>query len=175
MVGHSRGSQHDRFYVDLLDHYPDKLPEFFVSKLDGIAMASALAVDTLAADLRRFADEQSLSPSSSPSPQSKRKKPPKEPSADAIAAYRLSLVVGGTQAAIAEQLAKQWHRPVSQGRVSVMLKQVREWLEAGNILPDLTAPSRHRVVVMGPRQIDLGANQERRAKHQRRRRSSDGN
>jgi excisionase family DNA binding protein len=54
--GRYPGTPPDRFYADLLNHYPDKLPEFFVSKLEGIAIASALAVDIWAADLRRLAD-----------------------------------------------------------------------------------------------------------------------
>jgi excisionase family DNA binding protein len=57
LAGQSPGTPPDRFYGDLLACYPDKLPEFFLSKLDGIATASALAVGALAADLRRLADE----------------------------------------------------------------------------------------------------------------------
>jgi hypothetical protein len=45
-----------RFHSDLLARYPDNLPEFFASRLDGIATASALAVNALVADLRRLAE-----------------------------------------------------------------------------------------------------------------------
>jgi hypothetical protein len=44
------------FYDHLLAQYPDKLPECFVSHLDGITVASALAIDILVADLRRLAE-----------------------------------------------------------------------------------------------------------------------
>jgi len=62
----------------------------------------------------------------------------KEPSKDAFAAYRLQLLTGKTQKELAEQLTAELRRPVGQGTVSRWLKQVRAWLKAGNVLPDLT-------------------------------------
>jgi len=98
----------------------------------------------------------------------------KQPSKDAIAAYRLQLLKGKTQKALAEQLTEELRRPVNQGTVSRWLKQVKAWLEAGNVLPDLTTTTRTRKPrPLDPEKIDLGERQDGRANHQRERRSSD--
>ncbi len=66
-----------------------------------------------------------------------------EPSKIAFAAYRLCLIIG-TQQEIAQMLEKEYRRPVSQSDVSRGIKKVKEWLEAGNILPDLDQPGKRK-------------------------------
>jgi hypothetical protein len=97
----------------------------------------------------------------------------KEPSKDAIAAYRLKLLTGQTQTELAEQLTKELKRPIDQGTVSRWLRQVKVWLEAGNVLPDLTATPGTKPMPMDPERIELGERRDGRAKHQRGRRNSD--
>jgi hypothetical protein len=97
----------------------------------------------------------------------------KQPSKDAIAAYRLWFLTGKTQTELAEQLTEELKRPITQGTVSRWLKQVKAWLKAGNVLPDLT-PTRHpKPQPMDPERIDLGERQDGRARRQRGRRNSD--
>jgi hypothetical protein len=64
-------------------------------------------------------------------------------------------------------------RKVDQGTISRMLKQVRDWIAAGNILPDLSEALDSKPTSMDPETIDLGPNREHRPKHQRKRRTSD--
>jgi hypothetical protein len=49
-------------------------------------------------------------------------------------------------------------RPVDQPTVSRWLKQVRSWLKAGNILPDLTADdgAKPKIKPMDPARLDRG-------------------
>jgi excisionase family DNA binding protein len=119
--GQFPGSHPDRFYADLLDHYPENLPEFFVSNLDGIAMASALAVDILITDLRRLAkaalDEQlcdttptkagppagTVSPAGAESPPSPAKQTPEENWLTVSQAATLSWIDKGTISRLADR------------------------------------------------------------------------
>jgi hypothetical protein len=97
----------------------------------------------------------------------------KEPTADAIAAYRAFMVKGGTQRELAELLTVQLQRPIRQGTVSRWISEVGAWVKAGNVLPDLPTPQRRKPVPMDPERIDLGRNREGRAQRQRQRRDSD--
>jgi hypothetical protein len=97
----------------------------------------------------------------------------KEPSADAFAAYRLKLVTGETQTNLARLLQEEWKRPVTQGQVSRWLNEVKDWIEAGNVLPDLTATPNTKPTPINPELIDMGERQDGRARHQRGRRNSD--
>ena len=87
-----------------------------------------------------------------------RRKKLRQPSDDAFKCYRLLLALGGKQAVIAQTLAKELGRPVDQPRVSRWGKQVKEWIEAGNVLPDLTAKNgpKPKIVFTGPARIDRG-------------------
>jgi hypothetical protein len=97
----------------------------------------------------------------------------KEPSKDAFAAYRLQVVIGGTQTNLAARLSEELGRPITQGAVSRWLKDVKAWLEAGNVLPDLTTIRNTKPMPMDPERIDLGERRDGRAKRQRGRRNSD--
>jgi restriction endonuclease Mrr len=100
-------------------------------------------------------------------------KPLKEPPPETFAAYRISRGTGSTQATIAEQLSREFGRPIHQGNVSRWLRQVTKWLEDGNVLPPMPEPMKRKPMPMDPERIDLGQNQERRPRHQRHRRTSD--
>jgi hypothetical protein len=101
------------------------------------------------------------------------KKSLKEPPPEAFAAYRLSRGTGAPQQTIAKTLSEEFRRPISQGTVSRWLGDVKDWLEAGNVLPPLPEPVKRKPMSMDPERIDLGPHWERRARHQRRPRSSD--
>jgi hypothetical protein len=90
----------------------------------------------------------------------------KAPSADALAAYRLSVLQGMKQTAIAEKLTAEWGRPVSQGVVSRWIRHAEVWIKAGNVLPDLVSKSA-KPVSIDPAVIDLGGRQDSRTKRQR--------
>ena len=106
---------------------------------------------------------------------------PKEPSKDAIAVYRywfasnIALSERKTQKDLAEDpnLMKLLGRKIDQGTVSRYLKQVKEWIKAGNVLPEIAAPLPSKPRPIDPERIDLGEQREGRAKHQRGRRNSD--
>ena len=73
-----------------------------------------------------------------------------------------------TQAGIAKAMGSMFGVTCDQGRVSRWLERVKTWVEAGNVLPDLpTAPLTGRAQTMDPKNIDMGANPEHRAPHQR--------
>jgi hypothetical protein len=97
----------------------------------------------------------------------------KEPTAEAFKAYRALVVTGKTQKQLAQLLTEELKRPIHQGTVSRWVNQVSDWLEAGNVLPDLSEPLRKRPTVMDPERIDLGERQDGRSKRQRGRRNSD--
>lgn len=78
-----------------------------------------------------------------------------------------------TQTKLAEVLTAQLKRPVKQGTVSRWIKQVKKWLQAGNILPDLSETRLCKPVPIDPERIDLGERQDGRAKRQRDRRTAD--
>src|SRR5262249_825089 len=90
----------------------------------------------------------------------------KEPSPDAIAPYRPWLVTGEKQEELAARMTNGLKHPISQGQVSRWLKQVRDWLKAGNVLPDLPNALDKKPMPMDPERIDLGERQDGLAKRQ---------
>ncbi len=92
--------------------------------------------------------------------------PIREPSPNAIAAFRLSLVSGRTQEQVADELETQIGRLVPQGTVSRWLRQVRDFLSAGNVLPEsLAMPNTRRTpreVSVDPSLLDLGQRHDSR-------------
>jgi len=86
--------------------------------------------------------------------------PRKEPQARAFLAYRLHRFSGMKQDDIASQLGK------SQKTISAWTKQVKEWCEAGNPLPDSEAVSR-KIQALDPAVLELGAQIEGRTPRQR--------
>ena len=97
----------------------------------------------------------------------------KQPSNDAFTAYRAGLATGKNQTELAQLLTNEWRRTVYQGNVSRWLDQVKSWLEAGNVLPDLSPPAYKKPLAMDPDRIDLGERQDHRSERQRERRNSD--
>lgn len=89
----------------------------------------------------------------------------KEPSKEALAAYRISIQTGKKQQEIADILSREFHRQISQGQVSKWIREVKKYLEAGNVLPDM--PVAARPVPVDPGVIEMGPRGDRRAKHQR--------
>jgi hypothetical protein len=97
----------------------------------------------------------------------------KQPSNDAFTAYRARLATGKNQTELALLLTNEWRRPVHQGTVSRWNDQVKSWLEAGNVLPDLSPPLTKKPTAIDPERIDLGERQDHRSQRQRERRNSD--
>ncbi len=93
------------------------------------------------------------------------KGPLKAPSDKAIAAYRLSVMFGENQQAIAQALVPLVGIAPNQGTVSRWITRVKEWVAAGNILPE-PKPIR-RIDTVDPKVIDQGSNLEHRPPHQR--------
>jgi len=96
----------------------------------------------------------------------------KEPPKEAIAAYRLEFLQGKTQTAIAAELSQEFHRPISQGRICRWLKQVKKYVEAGNVLPDIEGLHKKPTSV-DPANLDMGPRQDGLTKNQRPRRDDD--
>jgi hypothetical protein len=85
---------------------------------------------------------------------------PKEPSAEARAAYQIWFATGKSQTEIARTLSKQLGRDIHQGTVSRYLDEVRKWfLATGMSLdqPDRRAP---QPTSMDPSHLDLGKRQD---------------
>ncbi|MCY2926825.1 MAG: hypothetical protein NT031_15585 [Planctomycetota bacterium] len=79
----------------------------------------------------------------------------KEPNALAREAYRLHFVSGFTQTAIATMMSEEHGRKIVQGQVSKWVNEVREYVEAGNILPDPeVGAERGKVQSKAPRTLD---------------------
>ena len=99
---------------------------------------------------------------------------PKPPSEVAIKAYRFHLLSssGSTQTEIAEALSRELGRPVSQGTLSRWLRQVTDWIKAGNILPDLSIPTR-KPQSIDPGVIDMGERRDRHTQRQREKKTDD--
>jgi hypothetical protein len=89
----------------------------------------------------------------------------KEPPPDAFKAYRAHKATGMIQTELAQLLARELKRPVTQGQVSRWLSGVREWLEGGNVLPPLEEIK--SISAIDPNKIDMGARQDGRTKRQR--------
>jgi hypothetical protein len=85
----------------------------------------------------------------------KQKKSLKQPKAVYIAAYRLAFATSSTQGDIAAALTKEFGIPIRQSDVSRMVKRVRVYVSAGNILPEFPkSPVKAKAV--DPSQIDIG-------------------
>jgi hypothetical protein len=99
----------------------------------------------------------------------------KMPSQDAITVFRYWMVTGKKQTELANDpgLMKLLHRKVDQGTISRMLKRVKEWTKAGNVLPEQTQALNSKPAPINPERLDLGERQDGRAKRQRGRRTSD--
>jgi hypothetical protein len=107
--------------------------------------------------------------------------PLKEPSKAAMAVYRYwfgsncVLSEHKTQTELANDLVlmKQLGRKVHQATISRYLKQVRKWMEAGNIVPETSESLNSQPKPMDPERIDLGKRQDGRTERQRGRRNTD--
>lgn len=96
----------------------------------------------------------------------------RRPSDNAIAAWRLRDIKGlKTQNEIADRLTNELGRPISQGQVSRWLKDVENYLAAGNVLPNPTPSSRARPI--DPSAINEGRRRDGRTPRQRHRRDPD--
>ena len=112
------------------------------------------------------ADSSEESSSGASKANSKEKAAPiKCPSDKAIRAYRLSVVKGGKQGQIATELR------TNQGQVSRWIKDVKVWIKAGNVLPDLEVLKKPQSI--DPTVIDMGARSDGRTPRQREKRSDD--
>jgi len=97
----------------------------------------------------------------------------KQPSDDAFKAYRVWTITGKSQIELARLLESEFKRNVSQGQVSRWLRDVKKWIEAGKVLPDIHGTHSNKPMPMDPAKIDLGPNREGRTKRQRRRADAD--
>ncbi len=96
----------------------------------------------------------------------------KRPPENALTAWRLRDLQGiNDQTNLAKEMIKLGV-PATQGQVSRWLKQVEEYLKAGNILPDLK-PMRHKPDSVDPAVIEMGQRQDNRTPRQRSRRDPD--
>ena len=82
------------------------------------------------------------------------------PSEDAFLVYRMYKISGLTQAEVALQFQQKKRKILSQATVSRMNKQVKEWLEAGNLLPKAEAPDPRKAMPVDPKTLDLGPRQD---------------
>jgi hypothetical protein len=105
---------------------------------------------------------------SAPTPKAKRTM--RQPSNAAFAAYRLWVATQGTQAELASVLSRELRLPMKQNQVSRMLKQVRKYLDSGNVLPDLPRPDR-RAKAIDPATLGMGNRTNSLTPRQRDRRS----
>ena len=115
-------------------------------------------------------DLREIEPIEPPSVQVRQKiqKPPEI----ALAAYRVQVLLGAKQVDIAKTIEQEFHQPVSQGQVSRWLKQVEEYVEAGNVLPDLP-PRATKPESVDPRFIEMGRRRAGNTKRQRHRSSDE--
>jgi hypothetical protein len=107
-----------------------------------------------------------------PSPGARLRKPNK----DAMTVYRYWFASGLKQVELAKDstLMELLGRSVSQGTISRWLRQVEDWIKAGNVIPDLSESSISKPLPMDPERIDLGPHGEHRPKHLRKRQTSEG-
>jgi len=96
-----------------------------------------------------------------------------EPCPDAFTCYRVSIASGMKQVELAELLTKELKRKVSHGQVSRWNKRVKEWVEAGNVLPPLPQASRGTATAIDPQTLDLGARRDGHTPRQRAKQSVD--
>jgi hypothetical protein len=99
---------------------------------------------------------------------SKQKQPPDY----MIQAYRMRWITGWKQAQIAEAMTTELGRTIKQPKVSEWLKRVRDWLEAGNVLPDIADHGDSQPIsesATDPELLDMGQRQDGRTPRQRER------
>jgi hypothetical protein len=111
-------------------------------------------------------------PDSPASKSEKESKRLRQPSEIAMAAYRLSLVTGSTQVEIAKALTKAFRVPAEQNQVSRWIKQVRRYVEAGNVLPEPPRTAKPAKSI-DPKRLDLGPRTDHTTPRQRQRESDD--
>ena len=93
--------------------------------------------------------------------------PIRRPSERAFQAWRLRDLTGiNSQTGIVAKLAEKGIA-ATQGQVSRWLKEVDEYLKAGNILPDLSAALTQKPQSIDPKIIDMGKRQDSRTPRQR--------
>ncbi len=111
---------------------------------------------------------------STPPPSSVRKSTLKAPSEDAFHVYRWRFATGQNQTDMARdtKLMELLGRQVNQGTISRWLKDVENWIAAGNILPPQPEPLDSQPRSIDPEHIDMGAPQEHRPERQRGKRNS---
>jgi len=93
------------------------------------------------------------------------------PSDDAIACYRAHFFTELNQTQLAEIMTAELKRPISQGQVSKWLKEVKTWIAAGNVLPDLPEMMRRKPAAFDPQTLELGPRQDHHTLRQREKRS----
>ena len=96
-----------------------------------------------------------------------------QPSDKAIAVYRLWFALGQKQEDIAKSFEVRYGHLMDQGTVSKYLKQVRAWVEAGNILPPEEQSTVKPKIHANSPAIDLGANITGRTPRQRGRKTKE--
>ena len=95
----------------------------------------------------------------------------KRPSENAFKAWRLRDLFGvNKQAELAAKMTEDGV-PADQGTVSRWLKDVREYMAAGGVLPEL--PKMDKPAAIDPSKIDMGERQDGRTPHQRKRWDAD--
>ncbi len=95
----------------------------------------------------------------------------KLPSENAMKAWRLHDLLGiSNQTELAKKMTQNGV-PTNQGQVSKWLKQVKDYMEAGGVLPEL--PMMDKPTAIDPSKIDMGKRQDGRTPHQRERWDAD--
>ncbi len=77
----------------------------------------------------------------------------KQPSAQAIAIYRACTIGGMTQTELAKRSVELLGEKVNQGTISRVVRKVKRYLEAGNVLPDLAPPKRKPSITSSDPQV----------------------
>lgn len=97
----------------------------------------------------------------------------KQPLDKEIAVYRYWLVTGKKQVELSEdpELMKIVGRKLHQGTISVWIKKVKKWLEAGNVLPVLGESANAKPSAIDPETIDVGKRLDALTKRQRKKKS----
>ncbi len=99
------------------------------------------------------------------SPALNRKKVVKRPPEEAFQAFRMQLLLGYTQAKIAEELAREHGMPFGQPKVSRYIKQASEFFKAtGTTPPGLDSDHKPTAVAMDPRTLEQGPRRDGRGR-----------
>ena len=95
-----------------------------------------------------------------------------EPSNDAFKCYRAYVATGKKQTELAQRMTEELGRTIYQGTVSRWIQQAKDWLSAGNVLPNMPPPA-SREQPMDPATLDMGERLDALTPRQRDRRSED--